>query len=274
MRSLPLILLLILSGVAAYLFLRVPTAVVLPPSKAAPASPVIVAPDPQPVSKSTAVEEIPRIVPDPPAVKVYHGRVVAQTMHWSGAEWLQRVTREAEENGTLMRTQLEVKPGMTICDLGSGDGYHTFPLAEAVGDTGLIYAVDIQPEMLDLLQQRAAKRGLKNIKSIVGLPWSPQLPTASQDIILLVDVYHEFSHPEHMLREMHRSLKPDGRIALVEFRSEDPEVPIKTEHKMSKEQILKEFLPMGFKLVKTFDELPWQHLMFFGKDGNPPPAPK
>ncbi len=199
----------------------------------------------------------------PPAVKEYKGRMVAQTMHWSGAPWLQRANREEEENGGLMRKQLGLKPGQTVCDMGSGDGYHTLQMAVDVGEKGLVYAVDIQQEMLDFLEKRAGSRGLKNLKLVCGLPWDPKLPPASQDLILLVDVYHEFSHPEQMLKSMRKALKPAGRMVLVEFRAEDPKVPIKPEHKMSKAQILKEIPPMGFKLVKEFDELPWQHMMFF-----------
>jgi ubiquinone/menaquinone biosynthesis C-methylase UbiE len=117
-----------------------------------------------------------------------------------------------------------------------------------------------------MLQKRAAGRGLENITTVAGSAWDPKLPDNSQDLILLVDVYHEFSHPEQMLKAMRKALKPEGRIALVEFRAEDPKVPIKEEHKMTKEQILKEFPPMGFKLVKEFNDLPWQHMMFFARD--------
>lgn len=201
----------------------------------------------------------------PPALKEYKGRIIAQTMHWSGAPWLQRKEREEEEAASMMQKQLELKPGQTVCDLGSGDGYHTLWMSGVVGETGKVYAVDIQKEMLDLLAKRAASRGIFNITTSVGSAWDPKLPPESQDLILLVDVYHEFSHPEHMLQAMRKALKPNGRIALVEFRAEDPKVPIKPEHKMSKEQILKEFIPMGFKVVKEFNALPWQHLMFFGK---------
>lgn len=203
---------------------------------------------------------------EPPALTTYKGRTIAQTMHWQGAPWLQRREREQEENGGLMREQLDVKPGQTVCDLGSGDGYHTLWMAGVVGETGKVYAVDIQKEMLEMLQKRAEGRGIKNIISALGTPWDPKLPPASQDLILLVDVYHEFSHPEHMLKAMRTALKPDGRMVLVEFRSEDDHVPIKPEHKMSKAQILKEILPMGFKLAKQFDDLPWQHFMSFAKD--------
>ena len=202
----------------------------------------------------------------PPALTTYKGRTIAQTMHWTGAPWLWRKNREEEENGGLMQKQLEVKAGQTVCDLGCGDGYHTLWMASEVGKTGKVYAVDIQKEMLEMLQKRAAGRGFENITTVEGSAWDPKLPDNSQDLILLVDVYHEFSHPEHMLKAMRKALKPEGRIALVEFRAEDPKVPIKEEHKMTKEQILKEFPPMGFKLVKEFNDLPWQHMMFFARD--------
>jgi ubiquinone/menaquinone biosynthesis C-methylase UbiE len=222
-------------------------------------------PPAQPPASVAAVEP----EPEPPAVTEYQGRTVAQTMHWKGAPWLQRQTREEEENGGLMREQLELKPGQTVCDLGSGDGYHTLWMASVVQETGKVYAVDIQPEMLEMLQKRAAGRGLGNIISTIGKAWDPMLPADSQDLILLVDVYHEFSHPEPMLKAMRKALKQSGRMVLVEFRSEDANVPIKPEHKMSKEQMLKEIPPLGFKLVKQFDALPWQHMMFFGRDDAP-----
>ena len=141
-----------------------------------------------------------------------------------------------------------------------------FSSADRVGDQGQVLAVDIQPEMLRLMQARAAEKGLKNIVSRYGTVIDPKLPEGQVDIILCVDVYHEFSHPEQMLAAMRKSLKPDGVVVLVEFRSEDPKVPIKTLHKMSKKQVLKEMLPNGFELVREYDELPWQHMMFFGRD--------
>lgn len=201
----------------------------------------------------------------PPAVTEYKGRKVAQTMHWTGAEWLLRANREQEENAALMLEELKIKPGWTICDLGCGNGYHALTMARTVGEKGSILAVDIQVQMLELLKARAEGRGLKNIRTIQGEAWDPKLPEASCDLILLVDVYHEFSHPEEQMKALWRALKPEGRIALVEFREEDETVPIRPEHKMSKAQILKEWVPMGFALDRSFDELPWQHLMFFRK---------
>ena len=199
----------------------------------------------------------------PPPLTHYKGRQIAQTMHYLGAPWLTRQERDKEEDTQTLLNALHVKPGQTVCDMGCGNGYYTLELARMVGQRGKVLAVDIQPEMLSLLNQRAAKADIENIEPILGTLIDPKLPAASLDVILLVDVYHEFSHPEHMLRAMRDSLKPKGRLVLVEFRLEDPEVPIKLLHKMSKKQILKELLPNGFKLVEQFDELPWKHVMFF-----------
>jgi ubiquinone/menaquinone biosynthesis C-methylase UbiE len=199
----------------------------------------------------------------PPALTEYKGRTIAQTMHYLGADWLTRESREREEDCTTMLEALCVKPGMAVCDMGCGNGFYTLKLAELVGEDGVVYAVDIQQEMLRLLEARAEKTDVKNIKPILGSLSDPRLPEGRLDLILCVDVYHEFSHPEHMLAAMRKSLKKDGRMVLVEFRKEDPKVPIKELHKMSKKQILKELEPNGFKLVEQFDKLPWQHMMFF-----------
>ena len=201
----------------------------------------------------------------PPALTEYQGRTIAQTMHWTGAEWLMRANREQEENAALMLKELRIQPGWTICDLGCGNGYHALSMAEMTGKNGSILAVDIQQQMLDMLAARASGRGLQNIKTILGAYHDPKLPPASCDLILLVDVYHEFSHPEHQLKAMHAALKPEGRVALVEFRAEDNKVPIKPEHKMSLAQIRREWLPMGFEIDRQFEGLPWQHLIFFKK---------
>ena len=202
----------------------------------------------------------------PPGVDVYMGRRVAMTMHYTGADWLIRDEREREERCSLLLANLGLKPGMSVCDMGCGNGFHTLQMAEWVGENGSVAGVDIQPEMLELLRSRCEKAGAENVIPILGSVHNPRLPANSFDLVLMVDVYHEFSHPEQMLASLRRSLKPDGVIALVEFRAEDDEVPIRPLHKMSKEQIMKEFPANGFKLVKSFDELPWQHLMFFGVD--------
>jgi len=208
----------------------------------------------------------------PPALTEYEGRVIARTMHWKGAEWLMRRVREEEEGPGKMREQLQVKPGMVVCDMGCGNGYHTLPLAEMVGEKGKVYAVDVQPEMIEMLKQNIERNGVKNIVPINGLYHDPKLPPNTCDMILLVDVYHEFSHPVQMLAGMRAALKPDGQLVLCEFRAEDKSVPIKPEHKMSKAQINKEMNANGFKLVREYDGLPWQHLMFFGKAEKGAPA--
>lgn len=202
----------------------------------------------------------------PPPLREYKGRVIAQTMHYSGAEWLIRDEREREERCSLMLANLGVKRGMTICDMGCGNGFYALQLAPMVGPRGRILAVDIQPQMLYLLRERMESDGVENITPILGSLHDPRIPEGSVDLMLLVDVYHEFSHPEQMLAAIRRSLAPDGLVALVEFRAEDDTVPIRPEHKMSKAQIMKEFPPNGFKLVKEFDRLPWQHMMFFARD--------
>jgi ubiquinone/menaquinone biosynthesis C-methylase UbiE len=201
---------------------------------------------------------------DPPARTEYMGRRIAQTMHYFGAPWLLRDSRQREEDCTTMLRELQLKPGMVVCDMGCGNGFYALKMAEQVGPTGKVLAVDIQSEMLRMMEARAAETNLENIESILGTPSDPKLPEGSADLVLLVDVYHEFSHPEEMLAAIRRALKPDGLAVLVEFREEDPNVPIKPLHKMSKAQILKELEPNGFELKREFDELPWQHMMFFG----------
>jgi ubiquinone/menaquinone biosynthesis C-methylase UbiE len=202
----------------------------------------------------------------PPALKDYLGREIAQTMHYAGAPWLIRDSRQREEDCERMLKNLGVKEGMTVCDMGCGNGFYALQLATMVGPKGRVLAVDIQPEMLKLLVERMEEQGIENITPILGSVHDPRLPAGTVDLMLCVDVYHEFSHPVQMLHAMRESLKRDGRVALLEFRAEDPEVPIKPLHKMSKAQINKEFPANGFKLVKEYDELPWQHMMWFGRD--------
>ena len=208
----------------------------------------------------------------PPALKEYKGREIAQTMHFLGAPWLTRESRDREEDCDTMLDSLNIKPGDVVCDMGCGNGFYTLKLAKLVGEKGKVIAVEIQREMLGLLDDRAKQEKVANIDTVLGTVIDPKLPKEAVDLVLLVDVYHEFSHPEQMLAAIHKSLKPTGRIALVEFRAEDPNVPIKPLHKMSKEQIMKELPPNGFKLVEEFDKLPWQHLMFFQRDDVGPPS--
>jgi ubiquinone/menaquinone biosynthesis C-methylase UbiE len=202
----------------------------------------------------------------PPALTEYMGREIAVTMHYTGAPWLVRESRQREEDCEQLLKALDVKPGQVICDMGCGNGFYSLKLAELVGPAGKVIAVDIQSQMLGMLRAEMRKAKLKNIRPLLGTPVDPRLEPNSVDLVLLVDVYHEFSHPEQMLAAIRKSLKPRGRVALVEFREEDPLVPIKPLHKMSKRQIMKELPANGFKLVGEYDKLPWQHLMFFQKE--------
>ncbi len=208
----------------------------------------------------------PATQPVPQPLTRYMGREIAQTMHWAGAGWLTREEREKEEDCTTMVKHLDVQPGQTVCDLGAGNGFYTLWLAKLVGEKGRVLAVDIQPEMLEMLKQRAEREKISNIELILGTTVDPKLPEGKLDLVLMVDVYHELSNPAEVLAAVRKSLKPHGRIALVEYRLEDDTVPIKLLHRMSKAQIMKEYTANGFKLVDQFDGLPWQHLMFFERD--------
>ena len=199
----------------------------------------------------------------PPADTHHMGREIAQTMHYTGAPWLMRESRQREEDCRMLLEALAVRPGMTICDMGCGNGFYTLELARLVGPRGTLYAVDVQPEMLRLLAARASQDGVTNIKPILGTPIDPRLPKATVDMVLCVDVYHEFSHPSAMLEKIRESLAPDGLLVLAEFRGEDPAVPIKPLHKMTKAQVRAELAAAGFEATREFDRLPWQHLLFF-----------
>ena len=202
----------------------------------------------------------------PPGRLTYLGRKIAQTMHYSGAPWLIRDEREREERCSLMLANLGIRPRMVICDMGCGVGFHTIKMAQMTGAKGYVAGVDVQPQMLTMMRKRMEKEGIENIVPILGSYHNPRLPRDTYDMVLMVDVYHEFSHPEQMLSAIHNSLKPDGVVVLVEYRAEDKSVPIKPEHKMSKAQVEKELAANGFKLVKSYDELPWQHMLFYGRD--------
>ena len=187
----------------------------------------------------------------PPALLEYKGREIARTMHWQGAPWLMRKLREEEEKTSEMINELKLKPGISVADIGSGNGYHTLMMAKIIGEKGQAYAVDIQPEMLIMLEERAKKAGMENIKLIENRFWDADLPEKSVDFVLMADVYHEFSHPQQMLSSIKKSLKEDGVVCLLEFKSEDPKVPIKPEHKMSKAQVIKEMSSNGFVLSRS-----------------------
>jgi ubiquinone/menaquinone biosynthesis C-methylase UbiE len=198
--------------------------------------------------------------------KFYMGREIAPVMGYRAAEWLERKERVKEEEPAKLIKALDVKPGQVIADVGAGSGYHTFLLSPLVGDKGKIIACDIQQEMLDLIERKAKKLNITNVERVKGTETDPKLPKAGVDLILMVDVYHEFSFPHEMTEKMVESLKPGGRLVFVEFRLEDSEVPIKLVHKMSERQVIKE---MGefkdLKHDKTIGTLPWQHVVVFKK---------
>lgn len=213
----------------------------------------------RPLAVDTAID---RSAPIPPAATHHRGREIARTMHFAGAPWLVRDSRQREEDCRLLLEALAIEPGQTICDMGCGNGFYTMELARRVGPQGRVYAVDIQPEMLHMLAEHAGREGLTNIVPVLGTEVDPRLPESAIDLCLCVDVYHEFSHPEQMLAKIRGSLSATGTIALVEFRGEDPAVPIKPLHKMTKPQIRDELGAAGFEVVREFDRLPWQHLVF------------
>lgn len=198
--------------------------------------------------------------------KVYMDREIAQVMGHLGAGWLERPEREQEEKPKLLMELLELKPGMVVADIGAGSGYHTRRMAKAVAPNGKVMAVDIQPEMLQILTNKLTAQGITNVVPILGRIEDPNLPEASVDLALMVDVYHEFSHPYEMMEGITRSLKPGGRVVFVEYRGEDKWVPIKEHHKMTEAQVKKEMSVQSLKWQKTVsDRFPWQHLIVFEK---------
>ena len=200
-----------------------------------------------------------------PGVHPVSGRVYALPMGVQGAAWLDRREREDEEDPDLAMRLLRVERGAIVADLGAGSGYFTIRLARAVGAAGRVYAVDIQQGMLDLLQKAVAREKLTNVVPVLGAFDDPRLPAGALDLVLMVDVYHEFSQPQVMLQHIKRALRPGGRLVLLEYRAEDPDVPIRPEHKMTKAQVKLEVEHEGFRQQRVFDDLPRQHLIVFTK---------
>lgn len=192
--------------------------------------------------------------------RYFMGREIAQVMGHQGAAWLERPERQAEEDSASVLRALELKPEWVVADIGCGTGYYSYRMAPSVKE---VLGVEIQQEMIDLLLAAGKKRGITNVKPVLGTITDPKLPANSVDLILLVDVYHEFDHPVEMLTAMRAALKPDGRIALVEYKAEDPRIPIKPIHKMSEAQARREFETLGYTWERTISTLPWQHLIFF-----------
>jgi len=191
------------------------------------------------------------------------GREYALPMSAAGAAWLDRDERDREEATELSLRLLEVQRGSVVADIGAGSGYYATRLARLVGPDGRVYANDIQPAMLDILRARIERERLSNIELVLGTPTDPRLPRASVDLAILVDVYHEFSAPQVMLRRIRESLKPGGRLVLLEYRGEDPKVPILPAHKMTVAQARTEVEAEGFALTTVKEDLPWQHVLIF-----------
>jgi ubiquinone/menaquinone biosynthesis C-methylase UbiE len=190
-------------------------------------------------------------------------RQPAPVMGVAGADWLIRPERIKEEDPDRMLAALEIKKGSVVADIGAGVGYHVWRLAEIVGPTGKVIGEDIQDGMIQLMRKNIEARKLQNVEIIHGTPTDPKLPKNALDLALMVDVYHEFSDPVTMMRYIKDAMKPDGRVVLVEFRKEDPNVPIQPLHKMSVGDVRAELEPMGFRFQRSIDFLPWQHILIF-----------
>ena len=197
--------------------------------------------------------------------KWYMGREIAYVMGFQGIGWLERSEREKEENVSSLIKNMKIKSNEVIADIGAGSGYHAFRIASLVTN-GLVYAVDIQPEMLMAIEKTKEFRKVENIKTILGTEKTVELPKNSVDKILMVDVYHEFSFPVEMINSIKNALKPNGELFLIEYRAEDLKVPIKRIHKMTEEQAVKEMKAAGLVLKENIDNLPWQHCMIFIKN--------
>jgi ubiquinone/menaquinone biosynthesis C-methylase UbiE len=197
--------------------------------------------------------------------KFYLGREIAQVMGHEAADWLERSERNEEEHSEQLVGELRLEPGSVVADIGAGTGYFSRRIARKITPGGRVLAEDIQPEMLVLLTNKMAGLSITNITPILGTTTDPKLPARSVDLVLMVDVYHEFDFPYEMMEAICRSLKPGGRVAFVEFRAEDPDVPIKWVHKMSEAQVKKEMAVQPLEWVETKSKLPWQHIIVFRK---------
>jgi SAM-dependent methyltransferase len=200
-----------------------------------------------------------------PGVHPISGRRFANVMGWQGADWLERSERAFEEQPDKALDALGTLTNLAVADVGAGSGYFTVRLAARVGSAGRVYANDLQPEMLKMLGARLARENVRNVTLVPGAIDDPKLPASSIDLVLMVDVYHEFAEPQKMLRGIRTALKPGGRLVLLEYRKEDPDVPIRFEHKMSVAEAKLELEAEGFTLARTDDRLPRQHILIFSK---------
>jgi len=198
-----------------------------------------------------------------PGVHPLSGRRFAPVMGYQGAEWLERTERDEEEAPDVALRVLNIPKGASVADIGAGSGYMTVRLAARVGPTGRVFANDVQPQMLDILARRLADKRIANVTMVQGTFDDPKLPPASVDLELMVDVYHELSQPQAMLRHLREALKPGGRLVLLEYRKEDPTIPIRPEHKMSVAEAKLEVEAEGFTLSTVDESLPRQHILIF-----------
>ena len=197
--------------------------------------------------------------------KTYQGREIAQVMGWQGAAWLERDEREREERTDLLLPELKLLPGLVVADIGAGTGYYARRMASLVGAKGMVYAVDVQPEMVAMLNDLAKRPGFSQIKPVLGAVDDVKLPTGMVDLAIMVDVYHELEFPQEVMTSIVRALKPGGRLVFVEYRAEDERVPIKALHKMSEAQIKREVAAYPLVWERTSNKLPWQHVVIFRK---------
>jgi predicted methyltransferase len=203
---------------------------------------------------------------DPDGIgKFYLGREIAHVMGPGGVPWLERRERESEERPQLMIDALQIKPGQTIADLGAGSGYYSFRIAPLVGEQGNVLAIDVEPRMLKIIAERAKREAVANVTTVLSTPSDPNLEPDSVDLLFMVDVYHELEFPLEMMTKVRDALKPGGRVALIEYKAEDPAVMIKPVHKMTERQIIRELTAAGFRHQKTIRNLPLQHLVLFEK---------
>ena len=197
--------------------------------------------------------------------KSYMGREIASVMGWQAAQWLERPERAREERPDLLLAELKLKSGMVVADIGAGSGYHSRRMADVVGKTGAVYAVDVQPEMVRFLERIAREDRYTQVKPVLAAVDDVKLAPNSIDLAIMVDVYHELEFPLEVMRSIVASLKPGGRVVFVEYRAEDPEVPIKERHKMTEAQIKREAAIHGVAWERTSNVLPWQHIVVFTK---------
>jgi ubiquinone/menaquinone biosynthesis C-methylase UbiE len=215
---------------------------------------------------ASAAQYETRAAHDPDGIgKFYMGREIAQVMGPGGILWLERAERDREERPQLVLDELDIRAGQAVADLGCGSGYYAFRMSQLVGDNGKVFAIDIEPRMLQFVRERSQREGASNVEPILATPLDPNLRPNSVDLLLMVDVYHELDHPFEVMQKVREALKPGGRVALVEYRAEDPQVMIKAVHKMTEQQVIVEMRAVGLRHTKTVRSLPLQHLVIFEK---------